>query len=179
MRCLTSGACAQVVWWVIPLFWLPIITAGTWWCASGKAVSSVALLFGLGILYWTLVEYTLHRFIFHMDHHLPEHPVALSAHFLLHGVHHKAPNDRYRLVFPPLPAVVLCFIVGYLSRLLTRALIPDLYDFGVFYMGMVCMCLLVSLQVCMHACDHTDVRVCVRAHTAAAVFPSGAWLRLL
>ncbi|KPI34314.1 uncharacterized protein AB675_8985, partial [Cyphellophora attinorum] len=50
---------------------------------------------------WTLVEYLLHRFLFHVDEYMPDHPLALTAHFLLHGIHHYLPMDRYRLVMPP------------------------------------------------------------------------------
>ena len=44
------------------------------------------------------------RHVFHA------HPVrywAITLHFALHGCHHKFPMDRGRLVFPPLPAVVI------------------------------------------------------------------------
>ena len=32
---------------------------------------------------------------------LPDNRVAITAHFLMHGVHHYLPMDRYRLVMPP------------------------------------------------------------------------------
>lgn len=52
-------------------------------------------------------EYTLHRWLFHLDEYLPNHPAAIMTHFLLHGVHHIIPMDPYRLVFPPVIAVPL------------------------------------------------------------------------
>jgi len=127
----------KVVWWVIPTFWLPLITGFLLYFSWGMPLTRTALLFGLGMLYWTFVEYSLHRFVFHIDEKTPDWAPALSVHFALHGVHHKVPNDRYRLVFPPLPAVVLCIIVGYLSRLWTRPFLPDFSEFVVFYCGMV------------------------------------------
>jgi 4-hydroxysphinganine ceramide fatty acyl 2-hydroxylase len=39
----------------------------------------------------------MHRFLFHVDEWLPDNRWALAAHFLLHGVHHYLPTDRYRL----------------------------------------------------------------------------------
>jgi 4-hydroxysphinganine ceramide fatty acyl 2-hydroxylase len=33
--------------------------------------------------------------------YLPDNRVGITLHFLLHGVHHYLPMDRYRLVMPP------------------------------------------------------------------------------
>ena len=50
----------------------------------------------------------LHRFIFHSeDHWLPNHPKVLAHHFMIHGIHHAFPMDRYRLVFPIVPGYIL------------------------------------------------------------------------
>lgn len=38
---------------------------------------------------------------------LPDNRVGLTLHFLLHGVHHYLPMDKYRLVMPPTLFVVL------------------------------------------------------------------------
>jgi len=57
--------------------------------------------FFAGNIIWTILEYTLHRFLFHVDHYLPEANWALLLHFLLHGIHHYLPMDRLRLVMPP------------------------------------------------------------------------------
>ena len=62
----------------------------------------------VGIFIWTFGEYMLHRFIFHSeDHWLPNNPKVLAHHFMLHGIHHAFPMDRYRLVFPILPGYLL------------------------------------------------------------------------
>lgn len=68
--------------------------------------------FGLvltGLLMWTLLEYVLHRYVFHWT---DDSAVGRRVHFLLHGVHHDFPNDKNRLVMPlgfslPLGAVFL------------------------------------------------------------------------
>jgi len=57
--------------------------------------------FFIGNVIWTILEYTLHRFLFHVDHYLPDANWAMLLHFLLHGVHHYLPMDRLRLVMPP------------------------------------------------------------------------------
>ncbi len=50
-----------------------------------------------GLLFWTLTEYVLHRFVFHFQ---PETTWGKRLHFIFHGVHHDYPNDALRLVMP-------------------------------------------------------------------------------
>jgi len=54
--------------------------------------------FGLGVLLWTAIEYGLHRGLFHLR--FPERMKVFA--FLAHGYHHEFPDDRMRLVAPPL-----------------------------------------------------------------------------
>lgn len=67
----------------------------------------------LGIVAWTLMEYLLHRFLFHF----PARSKATKWFvFFAHGVHHDAPNDYMRLVIPPVPALLVAMLfysVGY------------------------------------------------------------------
>ena len=74
----------------------------------------VILLFALGVLIWSLVEYTLHRWIFHYE---PRSHLGKQFHFLLHGVHHDYPNDASRLVMPPVVSIPLAFLfyLGFLT----------------------------------------------------------------
>lgn len=55
-------------WWLIPLFWGPPVAYGTY-LASLELKNYIQLssywLFGLAI--WTLIEYLMHRFLFHLD----------------------------------------------------------------------------------------------------------------
>ena len=74
-----------------------------------QSFAKVALCFLLGNFIWTVLEYVLHRFLFHLDEYLPDHNIALTIHFLLHGVHHYIPMDRLRLVMPPLLFTALQF----------------------------------------------------------------------
>ncbi|VDL84520.1 unnamed protein product [Nippostrongylus brasiliensis] len=70
--------------------------------------------FVVGVLSWTLLEYVLHRWVFHWKPD-PSSPSQIVLHFLLHGLHHKTPMDGDRLVFPPAPAlpIVLFFYIVY------------------------------------------------------------------
>ncbi|GAA5990716.1 hypothetical protein JCM11641_008475 [Rhodosporidiobolus odoratus] len=103
-------------WYVVPLIWLPIaayifrqsilqqLTAGV---ALSTALGRSGICFLVGNVIWTLLEYGMHRFLFHIDEYLPDHPAALTLHFLLHGIHHYIPMDRMRLVMPPTLFVAL------------------------------------------------------------------------
>ncbi|KAI1471467.1 inositolphosphorylceramide-B C-26 hydroxylase [Daldinia caldariorum] len=95
-------------WWVVPLIWLPAVSYGVHLASQGfDSVSGLAASFGGGVLLWTLIEYIMHRCLFHLDDHLPDNRVGITLHFLLHGVHHYLPMDKYRLVMPPTLFVVL------------------------------------------------------------------------
>jgi 4-hydroxysphinganine ceramide fatty acyl 2-hydroxylase len=59
---------SKAAWWVVPMVWLPWIIYGTY--EGNKGLSSpviTASCFTLGLGIWTLVEYTLHRCLFHVD----------------------------------------------------------------------------------------------------------------
>jgi len=84
------------------LFWVPVILGLSVFASHSVGICTSCLLYTLGIVLWTLYEYLFHRFLFHMDARLPDHPLAFAVHFLIHGVHHFLPTDRYRLTMPPL-----------------------------------------------------------------------------
>jgi len=57
----------RTVWWAIPTIWLPVVC----WCISmsvkmGHTFPEIALMVVFGIFIWTFIEYTLHRFLFHI-----------------------------------------------------------------------------------------------------------------
>lgn len=98
--------CTRTPWWVIPLVWLPVVC---WFVLSslvefGLSPYHVAAAVVGGVFIWTLVEYTLHRFLFHMK---TTSYWANTLHYLLHGCHHKHPMDSLRLVFPPAAAAMI------------------------------------------------------------------------
>ena len=96
-------ACTRTAWQVVPSLWLPV-AAGLWvpYMRSDRATLAEGCLLGAsGACVWTALEYGLHRFVFHGEAWLPDHPAALTAHFFLHGIHHKIPADPQRLVMPP------------------------------------------------------------------------------
>ena len=99
---------SKTPWWVVPLVWLPQVIYGTYLAYQGLPngfVTAAYWILGLGI--WTIVEYGLHRCLFHLDNYLPDNRVGITLHFLLHGIHHYLPMDRLRLVMPPTLFLVL------------------------------------------------------------------------
>jgi len=110
-------------WYIVPIVWLPIalylflrsarqfdtplppVTLSTFpssfptfrdlQTVSANAWFLTLASFFLGNIVWTLLEYGFHRFLFHVDQLLPDRPVFLTLHFLMHGIHHYLPMDKY------------------------------------------------------------------------------------
>lgn len=99
---------SKTPWYAIPIAWLPVVFYHLYVALTNMNKPFALFLFSLGVFVWTLIEYCLHRFLFHLDQYLPERQLAFALHFLLHGVHHYLPMDRYRLVMPPTLFVLLC-----------------------------------------------------------------------
>jgi sterol desaturase/sphingolipid hydroxylase (fatty acid hydroxylase superfamily) len=59
--------------------------------------------FVLGIITWTIAEYFLHRYLFHIE---GESKWLKAFHYAMHGYHHSTPNDSDRLFMPPIPALL-------------------------------------------------------------------------
>jgi sterol desaturase/sphingolipid hydroxylase (fatty acid hydroxylase superfamily) len=68
-------------------------------------------LFLLGTLFWTFMEYVIHRFAFH---YMPKSELGKRFHFLIHGIHHDYPRDSKRLVMPPSVSIPLAVIFYFL-----------------------------------------------------------------
>jgi len=67
-----------------------------------------------GILLWTVIEYSGHRFVFHSQ---PNSAIGKKLLYLIHGAHHDYPNDPKRLVVPPIvsvPGGIVFYSVAYL-----------------------------------------------------------------
>eukprot|EP00347_Sterkiella_histriomuscorum_P018373 403345748 len=111
-------------WYFIPIAWFVPLVYHTFFENPQPLAFTLAMVFA-GIFAWTFTEYILHRFFFHSeDYWLPNHPMVLAHHFMLHGIHHAFPMDRYRLVFPVLPGYLIMYGIIFS---VTKALVPDLY----------------------------------------------------
>jgi 4-hydroxysphinganine ceramide fatty acyl 2-hydroxylase len=80
-------------WYIVPLLWLPV---AAYYLSLGIRIGIwTVLFFLLGVLLWTLMEYGLHRFVFHSESRFKENNGTLAMlHFLCHGIHHAFPMDE-------------------------------------------------------------------------------------
>ena len=71
------------------------------------SILALAICFVAGAFVWTLLEYIIHRYIFHYE---PKTRLGKQLHFVVHGVHHDYPNDAKRLVMPPVVSIPLAVV---------------------------------------------------------------------
>ena len=102
---------------VVPLLlWVPVVIYWFYEAATkeGLNLAQIFMTFVVGIIVWTLTEYLLHRFVFHMK---VIGPLTKRFVFLFHGLHHDDPNDPTRLVMPPVPAILIVGLLYFLFSL--------------------------------------------------------------
>ncbi|MFQ5690271.1 MAG: sterol desaturase family protein [Gemmatimonadota bacterium] len=121
----------------------------------GVTVSRTLGLAGLGLLSWSVVEFLLHRYVFHeIANRETERRVKLTVHrlrpdepilprltgwrekfyFVAHGVHHEFPSDPERLVMPPSVSIPLAVFFYFLFTLALGATTAPAYYAG-FVLG--------------------------------------------
>jgi sterol desaturase/sphingolipid hydroxylase (fatty acid hydroxylase superfamily) len=100
---------------VPPLIFLPVVVFLVSRALGPEhlGVGPVVGLFFAGLLAWSLAEYLLHRFVFHLE---PDGGWGKRLHFIIHGVHHDYPHDPLRLVMPPSVSVPLAALHYLLFR---------------------------------------------------------------
>jgi dihydroceramide fatty acyl 2-hydroxylase len=100
---------------VPPLLYLPVIGFLLAWAIAHEDLAPVAVagVFLTGLAAWSLAEYLLHRFVFHLE---PDNRFGRRLHFIIHGVHHDYPHDPMRLVMPPSVSIPLAVLVYLLFR---------------------------------------------------------------
>lgn len=86
-------------------------------------VWKVAALFFVGMFFWTLFEYIMHRFAFHM---VAESERGQKIIYIMHGNHHHFPRDRERLFMPPVPSIILASLIFFLLHAIIG---PNVYMF--------------------------------------------------
>ncbi|KAK7794173.1 hypothetical protein R5R35_005372 [Gryllus longicercus] len=105
-------------WYLIPIIWIPLDVLLLYkgysdtkqYFEDTYLPPWVLFCFASGFLLWTLLEYSIHRWLFHL--HPPDtSPRLITFHFLMHGLHHKVPFDESRLLIPPAPAAIVVVIL--------------------------------------------------------------------
>lgn len=81
------------------------INANTWY----QALS----LYAAGMLFFSLIEYCIHRFLFHFEAKTEK---EIKLQYKIHGVHHEYPKDKDRLVMPIVLSLLLSAVFYFLFR---------------------------------------------------------------
>ena len=89
---------------------------------KGFHTPEMILLFFAGLLFFTFVEYIMHRYLYHIPA-TSERKQKIS--YTMHGVHHDYPKDKSRLAMPP----VLSLVVATVLFIIYRVVLGD-YVFG-------------------------------------------------
>lgn len=106
----TIEALTKCQWYVPLLFWIPIILVESLHYISligglsNLHPFSIIAMIAFGMISWLLFEYSLHRWVFHWR---SSGYCGNIIHFLIHGHHHITPMDTERVVFPPIPALII------------------------------------------------------------------------
>ena len=106
----------------VPLILFFVISASLMSYGFNESYITVAgsvLLFLLGVLIFTLVEYMIHRHIFHLA---PKTAKREKFAYTIHGIHHGYPKDKDRLAMP----VPLSITLSALFYLLFKLIMGDL-----------------------------------------------------
>jgi 4-hydroxysphinganine ceramide fatty acyl 2-hydroxylase len=117
------------------IIYVPLVVALIWRAPTPASVT--AGLMGVGLVLWSLIEYVLHRHLFHAPDAVMQEthdivarvgagdPVIAAlpgwrhiVYFIMHGIHHEYPSDSSRLVMPPGASVPLALLFFVLFRLI-------------------------------------------------------------
>ncbi len=121
---------------IVPIVYVPVISyflylGFTYGVGILAAIGAMAA----GIIFWTMFEYFLHRYVFHWD---LDNAFGRGFHFFVHGVHHDYPNDELRLVMPPGASITLAILMYWIFYGVVVGLIgAGMGFFSVFYASFV------------------------------------------
>jgi sterol desaturase/sphingolipid hydroxylase (fatty acid hydroxylase superfamily) len=88
----------------------------------------------IGIFLWTLMEYLLHRFVFHFH---AKSTRGQRITFLFHGIHHAQPQCKTRLVMPPAVSVPGFFLFYGLFYLILGIILNVTYWIAPMMVGFI------------------------------------------
>ncbi len=123
----------------VPIIIFAIYSGGLlYWNITHTSLTALTtiVMFVVGIIAFTWVEYNTHRYLFHMNTFTT---MREKLQYTLHGVHHEYPRDKDRLAMPPLLSVTIATILLLLFRLvlgdLTFAFLPGFLVGYAYYLG--------------------------------------------
>lgn len=94
--------------WVIIELFLTYVTLSHF---NYKLIGVLVSILG-GIVFWTIAEFLIHKYLFHLK-------INNQMIFKFHRYHHNFPNDKERILMPPifgfpisLPVLFICYFIG-------------------------------------------------------------------
>src|SRR5258708_228580 len=87
---------------------------------TALSASTTTVMFIIGMIAFTWVEYMVHRYLFHMGAHTEQ---RAKMQYTLHGVHHEFPKDKERLAMPPIVSITIATTLLFLFRLVLGDLV--------------------------------------------------------
>jgi len=123
-------ACSKVHPAVPFVFYIPIIV-GLMIYALATGVTRlpyIVVFVPLGWITWDLMEYGIHRSFFHWE---GSGPFTRKLHEIVHGYHHRYPDDRRRLVMPLGASIPLAVIVAGILALIGKPIATIPYFCGI------------------------------------------------
>ena len=127
----------RIAWYFPILIFLPVISYLYYKGFSENTLTlltSIAVSLG-GIIFWTLFEYCVHRFLFHAH---PKQKLLKAIHHTFHGIHHDFPQDSMRLVMPPSVSIPMSALLYFGTKwLFLKAGVASIHDifFASFLLG--------------------------------------------
>ena len=114
------------------IFYIPIGTfLLVWSLYTGESSLQLAVVcLPLGWVTWQLMEYFLHKSLFHWE---GSGPFTRKLHDILHGYHHKYPDDDTRLVMPLGASIPLALLIAGGLFLLGRPGMTIPYFVGIMF----------------------------------------------
>lgn len=122
----------------ITIIWLPVavffLVRAILNIIAGSPVWILPAGLALGLLVWSFAEYNLHRFLFHYP---PKGAAQERIVYLFHGVHHAYPQDKTRLVMPPVVSIPLALLFYFFFQLLIVRLMNAPLWFDPIFAGFI------------------------------------------
>ncbi|TAD87764.1 MAG: fatty acid hydroxylase [Alphaproteobacteria bacterium] len=109
---LTRPASVAAVWSIIIVVLAALALSSPLWRVEVGVPAFLA-----GLFVWTLFEYAMHRFVFHWQ---AKSPKGKQLVYMMHGVHHKQPQDRMRALMPPFTSIPLAAVLFGLAALVVE-----------------------------------------------------------
>lgn len=114
------------------VFWIPVGLAILGYALMNNitTLSMTAVFLPLGWVTWQLMEYFIHKKLFHWE---GNGPITRRFHDIVHGFHHKYPDDDTRLVMPLPVSIFMASLIAAGLYLLNAPTVTLPYWAGILF----------------------------------------------